>query len=256
MNTVYYKDSELMKEITDKSIDMIITSPPYNVNKDYKNYNDNQPIEQYFTKMQRILQECYRTLKNDGRLALNVNYVSKFKGADKRFIFIDYLDILRCVGFNIREIIVWVKSEKNNLFMGNSTAWGSWRSASNPHLRGAVEPILVCNKLTWKKSSGSGINDITADEFKEWTNSIWFIPPEKKKDDHPTSFPIELPYRLIKLYTFVGDTILDPFLGSGTTLLACRMLDRNGIGYEIDESYRKIIENKCSVNIPDIRNYF
>ena len=254
---VYYKDSQNMEEVEDNSIDLVITSPPYNIGIDYGDYKDNLPHGEYLIIMNKVVKECYRVMVSDGRIAININHVIKDiydLQKEKQFPIVDFLTILLNNGFNIREIITWFKATDENHFSGGSTAWGSWCSASNPHMRGQIESIVVANKGSWKKESGSQISDITANEFKLWTKSAWFFHAESKRD-HPAPFPLELPKRLIKLYSFVGDTILDPFLGSGTTLQACRELKRNCIGYEIDKKYKRLIEKKSNLHIPEIESF-
>jgi site-specific DNA-methyltransferase (adenine-specific) len=192
--------------------------------------------------MTHVLKECYRVVKSDGRIAYNIPHVAKIDNS-KSFPILDFSEIMKCCGFNIREIIYWFKTKGEEQTYQNNTAWGSWRSASNPHLRGLVEPIIIANKGSWKKESGSKISDITEEEFKSWTKSAWFINGEQNRD-HPAPFPIDIPLRLIKLYTFVGDTILDPFVGSGTTLRACEFLGRNGIGIDLNPEYKNCLTNK------------
>lgn len=179
-------------------------------------------------------------------MAVNISHVVKGDNhSPKHFPVKDYLDIFLDVGFNIRELISWFKASDANHFSGGSTAWGSWSSASNPHLRGQVETIIVANKNSWKKTSGSQVSDISGEEFKQWTKSAWFIHAETDRT-HPAPFPIELPIRLIKLYSFVGDTILDPFIGSGTTAVAAKQLGRHFIGIDISEKYCEIARQRLA----------
>jgi len=237
---------EILKTIPDKSIDFVVTSPPYNIGKDYEVYKDNISHEEYLEFMNTVIKELYRIVVDDGRIAFNVPHVTKdireLRG-NKSFPIVDFLNLFFKNEFNIREIITWFKSSDENHFSGGSTAWGSWCSASNPHLRGQVETIIVANKGSWKKESGSKISDITTEEFKIWTKSAWFIHAETNRD-HPAPFPIDIPLRLIKLYTFVGDIVLDPFVGSGTTLRACEISNRNGIGIDINPEYKNNMRHK------------
>ena len=145
----------------------------------------------------------------------------------------DITTVAKRVGWRYHSAIIW--NEQN---ISRRTAWGSWLSASAPFVIAPVEVIVVLYKRTWKKVYGSGISDITRDEFMEWTNGVWtFNGESKKRVGHPGPFPVELPRRCIKLFSFVGDTVLDPFLGSGSTLVACLQTNRRGIGIEIDRSY-------------------
>lgn len=234
---------QVLKTIPDKSVDFVVTSPPYNIGKDYGIYKDNLSQDEYLLFMKDVLNECYRVLKNDGRIAYNIPHIQKEDGSVKSFPILDFSKIVIECGFNIREIIFWFKTKNENQTYQNDTAWGSFCSASNPHLRGHVEPIIIANKGSWKKESGSKISDITVEEFKNWTKSAWFISGEQDRD-HPAPFPIDIPLRLIKLYTFVGDTVLDPFCGSGTTLRACEISGRNGIGIDINPEYKNCLIDK------------
>ncbi len=244
----------LIHGLNSESIDLIVTSPPYNIGKDYGIYKDELQHSDYILFMDEIIKECFRVLVLDGRIAINISHVVKYQDQNKQFPIVDFLELLLKNGFNIREIISWFKATDENHFSGGSTAWGSWRSASNPHMRGQVESIIVANKSSWKKESGSKISDITAEEFKLWTKTAWFFHAESNRL-HPAPFPIDLPLRIIKLYSFVGDTILDPFCGSGTTLLACRMTKRNGIGFELNPEYKKLIEDRAMLKVPELSEW-
>jgi site-specific DNA-methyltransferase (adenine-specific) len=145
----------------------------------------------------------------------------------------DITMIAKKVGFKYHSTIIW--NEQN---ISRRTAWGSWLSATAPFVIAPVEVIVILYKDSWKKTSGSRKSDIEKKEFMEWTNGVWnFSGESKTKIGHPAPFPIELPRRCIKLFSFVDDTVLDPFLGSGSTLLACLKTNRNGIGVEIDKNY-------------------
>ena len=152
----------------------------------------------------------------------------------------DVVTIAKKVGWKYFSTIIW--NEQN---ISRRTAWGSWLSASAPYVIAPVEVIVVLYKKRWKKTSRSGISDITRDEFIGWTNGLWTFPGEnRKRVGHPAPFPIELPKRCIKLFSYVGDTILDPFLGSGATLVACALLNRKGIGVEIEPKYCEVAKNR------------
>jgi site-specific DNA-methyltransferase (adenine-specific) len=152
----------------------------------------------------------------------------------------DITYIAKQIGFKYHSTIIW--NEQN---ISRRTAWGSWMSATAPYVIAPVEVIIVLYKQRWKKTSGSGRSDITKEEFLEWTNGVWnFSGESKKRVGHPAPFPLELPRRCIKLFSFVGDVVLDPFLGSGTTLLACLQTGRKGIGVEIDRNYCELAKKR------------
>ncbi|MCD6478254.1 MAG: site-specific DNA-methyltransferase [Candidatus Aenigmarchaeota archaeon] len=218
-------------EIENNSIDLIVTSPPYNVDIKYNSHNDKLSYKEYLEFSRRWLTRCYEWLKEDGRFCLNIP-LDKNKGGQQS-VGADLTTIAKQIGFKYHSTIVW--NEGN---ISRRTAWGSWLSASAPYVIAPVELIVVLYKKRWKKTSGSKKSDVTREEFMEWTNGLWtFSGESKKKIGHPAPFPIELPKRCIKLFSFVGDTVLDPFMGSGTTLIAAYQLRRKGIGIEIDRNY-------------------
>lgn len=152
----------------------------------------------------------------------------------------DITTIAKKVGWKYHSTIIW--NEQN---ISRRTAWGSWLSASAPFVIAPVEVIVILYKELWKKNSGSRISDITKDEFVNWTNGVWnFCGESKSRIGHPAPFPVELPRRCMKLFSFVNDTILDPFLGSGSTLVACAETNRKGIGIEIDKKYCELAKKR------------
>jgi len=228
LNQIYAKSSEKMDELPDKSIHLMVTSPPYNASKDY---DQNLSLEEYLRMLARVWQETYRALVPGGRACINVANLGR-----KPYIPLHsyIIDQMLEIGFLMRGEIIWNKASSAS----PSTAWGSWMSATNPVLRDVHEYILVFSKDTFKRKSKGKKNTISRDQFLEWTKSVWTFPAvSARKVGHPAPFPDELPHRLIQLYTFAGDVILDPFAGSGTTCLAAAADGRKYIGYEISEAY-------------------
>lgn len=227
---VYNDDFLKTNTIDNNSVDLIVTSPPYNVDIKYENYNDAVPYDDYLEFTEKWLTKCHALAKDDGRLCLNVP-LDKNKGGH-RSVYADIITIAKKTGWKYNSTIIW--NEGN---ISRRTAWGSWMSASAPYVIAPVEMIALLYKSKWEKTH-KGKSDITKDEFMEWTNGVWNFNGEKRsKIGHPSPFPIELPRRCIKLFSYVGDVVLDPFLGSGTTLIACLETKRIGIGVEIDENY-------------------
>lgn len=226
-------DDDLLKTeaVPAESIDLIVTSPPYNVDIQYNSNEDDLTYEEYLQFSRAWMSRCYVWLKSDGRFCLNIP-LDKNKGGQQS-VGADLTAIAKAIGFQYHSTIIW--NEGN---ISRRTAWGSWMSASAPYVIAPVELIVVLYKDSWKKTSGSRQNDITRDEFMAWTNGVWTFNGESaKRIGHPAPFPIELPTRCIKLFSYVGDTVLDPFLGSGTTLVAAMMNKRLGLGIDIDVDY-------------------
>lgn len=219
------------------SIDLVVTSPPYNVDIAYNSHKDGLSYESYLEFSKVWLINCFNWLKDDGRLCLNVP-LDKNKGGQQS-VGADFTKLAKEIGFKYHSTVIW--NEGN---ISRRTAWGSWMSASAPYVIAPVELVVILYKNNWRKLN-SGRSDITKDEFIEWTNGLWtFSGESKKKIGHPAPFPIELPRRCIKLFSYINDTILDPFMGSGTTLIAAQLNNRTSIGLEIDSEYCKIAKER------------
>lgn len=222
-------------------INLIVTSPPYNVGIDYNSHDDSSSYEDYLEFSRKWLTKAYDLLADDGRMCLNIPLDKNKNGL--RSVYADIVTIAKEVGFKYQSTIIW--NEQN---ISRRTAWGSWLSASAPYVIAPVETIVLLYKHQWKRKS-KGTSTIEKEQFIEWTNGVWtFNGENRKKIGHPAPFPVELPRRCIKLFSFEEDTVLDPFLGSGSTLIAALEEGRQGIGVEIDSSYvelaiKRIMEN-------------
>jgi len=238
-NTLLFHGDILNKELFDKQfIDLIVTSPPYNVGIDYNSNDDELSYEQYLDFSEKWMKNCYDWSKTQARFCLNIP-LDKNKGGH-RAVGADLTKIAQKVGWKYKTTIIW--NEGN---ISRRTAWGSWKSASAPVVIAPVELIVVLYKDAWKKTNGSKISDVTADEFKDWTQGVWVFNGEsKKRIGHPAPFPKELPYRCIKLFSYQNDLVFDPFVGSGTTLLVAQNLDRKAIGTELDSEYCELAKNR------------
>jgi len=226
-----------MDELPDNSIHLMITSPPYNVTKEY---DDNLTLEQYRKLLSNIWRETFRVLVPGGRVCINVANLGR-----KPYIPLHscIIEDMHEIGYLMRGEIIWNKASSAS----PSTAWGSWLSAANPVLRDVHEYILIFSKDTFSHSKGEKENTIKKEDFLEWTKSIWTFPAvSAKKIGHPAPFPEELPHRLIQLYCFKKDIVLDPFVGSGTTCLAALKDDRNFIGYDTEPKYVQLAEKRLS----------
>lgn len=228
LDKIYCKSSENMEDIPDNSIHLMITSPPYNVKKDY---DQDLTLVEYRTQLKNVFTETYKKLVTGGRACINVaNLGRKPYIPLHSYIIEDMSDI----GFLMRGEIIWNKASSAS----PSTAWGSWMSASNPVLRDVHEYILIFSKGSYSRKRKDYINTITKEDFLEWTKSVWTFPAVSAKSiGHPAPFPEELPHRLIQLYSFEGDIILDPFCGSGTTCIAALKDKRKYIGYDVKQEY-------------------
>ena len=233
-------NAEDMSMIPDNSLHLMITSPPYNVSKEY---DEDLSLDEYLGMLTNVFKETYRVLVNGGRACINVANLGR-----KPYIPLsDYIsNIMIDLGYNMRGEIIWNKAASAS----PSTAWGSWMSASNPTLRDIHEYILVFSKGDYKRDRNkqereSKQDSISRDNFMEWTQSIWTFNAESaKRIGHPAPFPIDLPYRLIQLFSFTNDIILDPFMGSGTTGIASLKSNRNFIGFDTSKEYIALANNR------------
>ena len=237
LNKHFCHSSENMMELPDNSVHLMITSPPYNVTKEY---DDNLSLEEYLQLLKKVWKETYRVLVPGGRACINVANLGR-----KPYIPLHsyIINAMSEIEFQMRGEIIWNKASSAS----PSTAWGSWLSAANPVLRDIHEYILIFSKNSFTHESKGKESTITKDEFLEWTKSVWTFPAvSAKKIGHPAPFPEELPHRLIKLYSFKQDVILDPFLGSGTTSLAAIKNGRNYVGYDTNKKYIELADKRVA----------
>jgi len=248
VNRILCGDAGLvMNLIPDESIDIIVTSPPYNFGHVYASdpHDDTQEWNAYFSTLTAIWKECVRVLKPGGRMAVNIQP-----------LFSDYIPTHHLISSQLLKLgLLWkaeILWEKNN-YNAKYTAWGSWKSPSMPYLKYTWEFIEVFDKETHKKAGNREDIDITDEEFKEWVFGRWSVPPETRMKDHghPAMFPEEIPRRLLKLFSYRHDLVLDPFNGAGTTTLAAWKNDRRFIGIDISPEYcREALERIRRSGIP------
>lgn len=252
VNKIFINDCRNMKQLPDNSIDLMITSPPYNTTKQY---DQNLTLKQYLSFIKDVMTEVYRVLKPDGIIAFNIANVGR-----KPYIPLDCftIQILHSIGFSVFDQIIWNKAASS----GGSCAWGSWQSATNPSLRDVHEYIILASKNGEIKKFS-----VPFDSFKnlplkidnrkihldinEFSSNLWIFNSESaKRVNHPAPFPVELPYRIILMFSKKNDLVLDPFMGSGSVAIASLTAGRNYVGYEINQEYNKIANEriKCFQN--------
>jgi DNA modification methylase len=238
-------DARQMDAITDGSVALVVTSPPYFAGKQYEEELEREGVPssyaEYLDLLTDVFAECARKLEPGGRIAVNVANLGRKPyrslSADVIAILQDRLHLL------LRGEVIWRKGEG----AAGNCAWGSFRSPANPVLRDTTERIVIASKGRFDRAKSRAEreraalpfeNDIEADEFMAATLDVWDIPPESaRRVSHPAPFPIELPKRLIELYTYERDLVLDPFMGSGSTLVAAAQLNRRYVGYDLEPTY-------------------
>jgi modification methylase len=235
-DVIFSHSSEAMTELPDCSVHLMVTSPPYNVGKEY---DEDLSLNEYLAFLHNVWREVYRVLVPGGRACVNVANLGR-----KPYIPLNGLIAreMTDLGFLMRGEIIWDKASSAS----TSTAWGSWQSASNPTLRDTHEYILVFSKGSFRRDKIDGRKStISREQFLEFTKSVWEFPSESaRKVGHPAPFPVELPYRLIQLYTFSNEIVLDPFMGSGQTAIAAQKAGRHFIGYEISGEYLDLANSR------------
>jgi site-specific DNA-methyltransferase (adenine-specific) len=266
-NKIYNGDClELFKELEDKKIDLVVTSPPYNVGIEYDVHVDNVPMDEYFVWVKTWLLEVYRTLKDDGRIAINIPYEVNVKDRGGRvFMVSEYWQIMKEIGFGFFGV---VDLEESSPHRHKTTAWGSWMSPSAPYIYNPKEAVILAYKKDYiKKVKGApewAYNDVEIEnedgtkkmkrmyddqdktEFMELVFGQWKYFADTKSLTKAT-FSMDIPMKAIKILTYKGDVILDPFSGSGTTALAAKRLERNYIGFELSEKYTDISRHRVGL---------
>ncbi len=236
LDEILCKSSEAMSDLPDNSVHLMVTSPPYNVGKEY---DEDLTLAEYLSFLRRVWQEVYRVLVPGGRACVNVANLGRRPYVPLHAsIATDMIEL----GYLMRGEVIWQKGSS----AGTSTAWGSWKSPSNPTLRDTHEYILIFSKGAFGRKETAGRQPtITKEQFLEYTKSVWEFPAESaKRVGHPAPFPVELPSRVIQLYTYENELILDPFMGSGQTAIAALQLKRHFVGYEIDQTYVELAEKR------------
>jgi modification methylase len=236
LNTILVKSSESMTELPDHSVHLMVTSPPYNVGKDY---DEDLTLKEYLEFLNRVWREVYRVLVPGGRACVNIANLGR-----KPYIPLNAYIVrdMAAIGFLMRGEVIWHKGASASA----STAWGSWCSPANPTLRDVHEYILIFSKAGFsRKNPGQRRPTISREEFLELTKSVWNFPAVSARSiGHPAPFPVALPHRVIQLYTFEGDVVLDPFMGSGSTAIAALQGNRRYLGYEIEAEYARLAEKR------------
>lgn len=232
---IYCMSSENMSPIPDNSVALAFTSPPYNVGKDYEG---DVSLQDYLDLIRNVGSEVFRVLRPGGRYVINIANLGR-----KPYIPIHsfFYDIHSSIGFLAMGEIIWVKAEG----AGGNCAWGSWQSAKSPRLRDVHEYLLVFAKQSFDRPE-NGKSDISSTEFMDATLSVWnnILSESATRVQHPAPFPVQLAERVIQLYSFIDDVVLDPFVGSGTTCVAANIRNRHYVGFDISPEYCKIAERR------------
>ena len=230
------KSSEVMDELPDRSVGLAFTSPPYNVQKEY---DKDLSLDEYLGLIERVGNEVYRTLVSGGRYVINVANLGRKPYVPLHAMF---YEIHQRIGFLPIGEIIWVKAKG----AGENCVWKSWMSAKAPSLRDVHEYLLVFTKDTFGRPD-KGESTVSRNDFMESTLSVWEIAPESaKRIGHPAPFPIALAKRVINLYSYTNDVVLDPFMGSGTTCVAADWMNRRFVGYEIEPAYCEIAVDRIN----------
>ncbi|MHA1267963.1 MAG: DNA-methyltransferase [Candidatus Helarchaeota archaeon] len=228
---------KILPTLVDESVDLVVTSPPYNLKINYGVCKDDMSWEEYYDWCRKWLSELYRILKPDGRLCLN-HYLSCGTADNRSAPLLGLYHICLELGFKHHGVAIW-----NDITLSKLTAWGSWLSASSPYINSPFEGILIMYKERWKKDR-RGESTISKEEFIKAVSGVWNLGTDHLRLT-PSTFPESLPRYCINLLSYLGDVVLDPFLGSGTTMKVAQDLGRSCIGIEINPEYCRIIKKRC-----------
>ena len=236
-DNIYNMDCVLgMKQIPDNTVDLVVTSPPYNIGIDYDSYDDNMEWEKYYQWTEEWLLECYRVIKPDGRIAVD-HYLSFGNSNHRESPTCVIYDIMERIGYKHHAIALWTDSH-----LTKRTAWGSWLSSSAPYVNCPYEAIIIGYKDRWKRDN-EGVTNITKDEFVMMSSGLWKIRPETRGLTK-ANFPIDFASKIIRFLSYEKDVVLDPFMGSGTTAIAAMQTNRHYIGFELSGNYCKIADRR------------
>lgn len=238
-NRIICGDSEqVLKGIPDNCVDLVFTSPPYNFGLSYNDSPDEHHWPAYFEKLFRVFDECIRIVKHGGRIVVNIQP-----------LYSDYIPSHHIISnFFLKKKMIWkgeILWEKNN-YSCKYTAWGSWKSPSNPYLKYTWEFIEIYCKGDLKKEGDRHNVDIAAEEFKKWVYGKWSIAPERRMGEfgHPAMFPEALADRVLRLFSFQGDLVLDPFVGVGTACVVAKQTSRNYLGIDVSDEYCRVARKR------------
>lgn len=236
LNKIYNLDCMVgLKQLDDNSVDLIVTSPPYNLGIKYDSWNDRMPWLEYLEWCEKWLYECYRVLKDDGRICINHyfcnNPIDENGNHVTRFPLFDIKNIMDRIGYNSHRVVMW-----DDITVVKQTAWGSWLSASAPHINCPYEGILIAYKNQWNKIN-KGESTIHKNDFREGCSGVWHIGTTVSYTQ--ANFPERLPQLCIDLLSYKNDVVLDPFSGSGTTCWVAKCMNRQFVGFEISKAYWK-----------------
>jgi site-specific DNA-methyltransferase (adenine-specific) len=258
LNKIYNMDCrEGLKQLPNNFIDLTITSPPYNVGIKYDIWNDCLSWKDYMNFTKEWLAEVYRVLKEDGRIALNILYEANLKNRGGRILMLsEFYQVMKEIGFKFAGLVDLKEEHPHRV---KFTSWGSWLSPSAPYIYNPKECVLLMYKNQWKKiNSGKSYftnSEEHKNEFKELVFAQWKYNAETKKLTQ-ANFSLDIPLKALKILSYENDIVLDPFMGSGTTAVACKLLNRNFIGFEISSKYCEIAEERIKNTLANINNKY